>query len=549
MKTGLLLSAILSFTLFSGVSNAQNPTYSWAHLPSVETPVFRTDTFNIADYGAKGDGSILNTVNINNAISACNKKGGGVVLIPAGVWQTGPIVLKSNVNLYVSKSALLQFTDDKSQYHLVEGNFEGRRAVRNESPITGTDLENIAITGEGIIDGHGEVWRAMGKDRVTEKEWQDIIKTGVLSDDGKTWYPSESYAKGVKALKGATPLPGKPLADYMPVKDFFRPNLLVLTNCKRVLLQNVTFQNSPAWCLHTLLCEQLTFDGVKVRNEENAQNGDGMDIESCAYVRVENCTLDCGDDGICIKSGKDEEGRKRGKASMYMVIRNNVVYKAHGGFVIGSEMSGGAHDIFVSDCTFIGTASGLRFKTVRGRGGIVENIFIRNIRMRNIVGDAVTFDMYYFTKAPNLAQGKGTIEMPPVGDGTPRFRKFYIENIVCDGAARGILLRGLPEMSIQDIHITGARITADAGMEIVEASNIKLKNISLVCEKDKKLIHIENSTNIDFDYLNAPKTPPVLFSIDGDRSRSINLAHSPAVKADMHNQFQYGAKKDDLTVD
>jgi polygalacturonase len=549
MKIVSLLPLTICLIILAEVSIAQNKPYSWDNLPSIERPVFKKDTFNIVDYGAKGDGPSLNTTAINRTIIACSGKGGGVVLIPPGIWKTGPITLKSNVNLCISKSSVLQFTEDKSQYHLIEGNFEGHRAIRNESPISGADLDNIGITGDGIIDGSGEVWRAMGKDRVTDREWQVLIKTGVLSNDGKTWYPSESYAKGAKIPNAATPLAAKTLQDYLPIKDYFRPNLLALTNCRRVLLKNVTFQNSPAWCLHTLLCEHVTFDGVKVRNEPNAQNGDGMDIESCAYVKVENCTLDCGDDGICIKSGKDEEGRKRGKPSMYMVIKNNVVYKAHGGFVIGSEMSGGAHDIFVSDCSFIGTACGLRFKTARGRGGIVENIFIRNIRMRSIVGDAISFDMYYFTKAPTLAQSGGKVEIPEVNDGTPRFRKFYMENIVCDGAARGILLRGLPEMSIRDITINGAQITADLGVEIVEANNIRLQNISLTCEKNKNLIHIENSANIAFDYLNLNHTPPILFSIDGSRSKAITLAHSPAVKAGMNNQFQYGATKDGLTID
>lgn len=545
-KAFLFLAACEIITAYHSI--AQQSKYSWDHLPVVEKPEFKRDTFNIVTYGAQADGITLNTISINKAIATCSQKGGGVVLVPPGMWKTGPIVLKSNVNLHISRSALLQFTDDKTQYHLVEGNFEGHHAIRNESPISGVDLENIAITGEGIIDGHGEVWRAMGKDRVTENEWKRLITTGVVSDDGKTWYPSEGYAIGAKNVASRNYTTGKTMNDYIPMKDFFRPNLLVLTGCKHVLLQNVTFQNSPAWCLHTLQCEHLTFDGVRVRNEENAQNGDGMDIESCAYVKVENCTLDCGDDGICIKSGKDEEGRKTGKPSMYIVIKNNVVYKAHGGFVIGSEMSGGAHDIFVSDCNFIGTANGLRFKTVRGRGGVVENIFIRNINMRDIVGDAITFDMYYFTKKPALDQNGEKVSIPVADETTPQFRKFYIQNIICDGAARGILFRGLPEMNIRDIHVDGATIISKEGMEIVEANNISLKNVSFHCEKSPSLIHIENSSNIYFDSLNSSLLPKTLFSIDGDRTKEIRLMHSPQLGKSVSNQFNYGAKQNVLTI-
>ncbi|MGF7230926.1 glycoside hydrolase family 28 protein, partial [Arachidicoccus sp.] len=392
------------------------------------------------------------------------------------------------------------------------------------------------------------VWRAMGKDRVTERQWKQLTATGVVSRDGKTWYPSESYAKGAKEVTSRNYTQGKTMEDYLPIKDFFRPNLLVLSGCKHILLEDVTFENSPAWCLHTLRCEHLTFEGVKVRNKENAQNGDGMDIESCAYVKVENCTLNCGDDGICIKSGKDEEGRKAGKPSMYIVIKNNVVYQAHGGFVIGSEMSGGAHDIFVSDCNFIGTANGLRFKTVRGRGGVVENIFIRNINMRDIIGDAITFDMYYFTQKPDLGQSGGKAPIPVADITTPQFRNFYIKNVICNGAARGILFRGLPEMPINNINVDSVTIIAKEGMEIVEAKNISLKNISFHCEKTSPLIHVENSSGISFDHLSSNQVSKRLFSIDGERTSDIRLIHSPQLDKNMNNQFNYGAKKTALII-
>jgi polygalacturonase len=196
------------------------------------------------------------------------------------------------------------------------------------------------------------------------------------------------------------------------MKDFFRPNMLVLTNCKKVLLQDVTFQNSPAWCLHTLLCENLTLRNARVRNPWNAQNGDAIDVESCRNVLIEGSTFDAGDDGICVKSGRDEEGRKRGKPTENMVVRNNVVYRAHGGFVIGSEMSGGAKNIFVSNCSFIGTDIGLRFKTTRGRGGVVEKIYIKDIAMRDILGSAILFDMYY--------GGKSALEDPEGKQTSPK---------------------------------------------------------------------------------------------------------------------------------
>jgi hypothetical protein len=268
------------------------------------------------------------------------------------------------------------------------------------------------------------------------------------------------------------------LSDFSSVKDFLRPNLLVLTRCKKVLLEGVSFQNSPAWCLHTLLCEDLTLRDVHVRNPWYAANGDGVDIESCRNVLVENSTFDAGDDGICIKSGRDAEGRKRGKPTENVIIRNDIVYRAHGGFVVGSEMSGGARNIFVSDCSFIGTDIGLRFKTVRGRGGVVEKIFVRNISMRNIVHQAVFLDMYYFAKAP--VPGEPVAAVPPVTEATPSFRNIHISNIVCDGAEEGIFVRGLPEMRIRDIYMENMVLRADKGMEISEGENIYLKDIKLI---------------------------------------------------------------------
>ncbi|PTQ97873.1 pectate lyase-like protein [Mucilaginibacter yixingensis] len=529
--------------------HAQTPSsaYSWSHLPTAELPVFKNDTINVLNYGAKPDGISLNTKAINAAITACSEKGGGVVLIPQGLWLSGPIEMKSNVNLHIDRAAVLQFTADKAQYALMEGNFEGHKALRNQSPISGTDLVNIAITGEGIIDGHGEAWRAMNKSSVTEGQWKALVASGgVVSDDGNLWYPSKSYAKGAKMKQGNDLVAGKALADFQDVKDFFRPNLLVFNNCKRVLLEGTTFQNSPAWCLHTLQCENMTFRGVRVRNEANAQNGDGMDIESCSNVLVENCTLDCGDDGLCIKSGKDEEGRKVGKASQYIVLRNNVVYKAHGGFVIGSEMSGGAHDIFVTDCSFIGTDNGLRFKTVRGRGGVVENIYVKNISMRNIGHDAVLFDMYYFVKAPTLAQTNGKVDIPAVDEGTPQFRNFYIDGLTCDGAERAMLIRGLPEMSIKNIFLKNVIIKADRGADIIEAQNIKLDDVQLICKNSNPLINIENSQSVTFNNIQTLEKPKQFLSISGDRSKNIDIKNaSPEAKSTEVN-FMYGAEKSAL---
>jgi len=542
-----LITRLTGATALIASSFIASAQYSWHNLPQAHLPAFKKDTFNIAGYGAKPDGITLNTASINRAIADCSAKGGGVVLIPQGFWLTGPLVLKSNVNLHVNRAALLQFTDDKSQYPLVEGNYEGHAAVRNQSPISGADLENIAITGSGIIDGHGDVWRAISRSRLTDAEWQKLVSSGG-TNDGKTWYPSAGYVEGSKTPAAGVILPGKSLKDYEPIKDFLRPNMVVLTNCKKILLQDVTFQNSPAWCLHPLLCQDLTLKNVRVRNLWNAQNGDGIDVESCKNVLIEGSTFDAGDDGICIKSGRDAEGRRRGVPTENVVIKNDVVYRAHGGFVIGSEMSGGARNIFVSDCTFIGTDIGLRFKTTRGRGGIVENIYIKNISMRDILHEAILFDMYYVAKPPSTSEPIKDEENIPVTEATPQFRNFYVDNVICDGAEKAILIRGLPEMSIKGIHLENMVLKADNGADIIEGTDITLKNIQLYTKNTQPVINIENGSNLRFDKVTY-NDARLLFRISGKKSEKIRFSQIDTSKARKLAEFKSGAESSALIAD
>ena len=513
--------------------------YSWSNLPVISAPVFKTDTFNILNSGAKADGITLNTQSINKTIAACHHNGGGIVLIPAGLWLTGPIQMKSSVNLHVATGAILLFTSDFDQYNLVEGVYEGKRSARNQSPIYGSNLENIAITGHGIIDGNGDAWRMVGKDRLTESEWKKKLASGgSVSDDGKLWYPSSKTRLAFESKRTGNMQPGQILNDFEDIKDYLRPNLLVLTICKIVLLEDVTFQNSAAWCLHPLMCEDLTVRNVFVKNPDYAQNGDGIDIESCKNVLIENSRFDVGDDGICIKSGKDEEGRKRGIPTENVIVRNNTVYKGHGGFVIGSEMSGGVRNIFVYDCSFIGTDNGLRFKTARGRGGVVENIHIKNIRMKDIASDAILFDMYYFMKPP--AQHE-QVEIPPVSESTPGFRNFYISNIVCTGANRGIFMRGLPEMSVQSIFFDDMILKAHTGATIIEASNIRIKNVQLITDLPNTVVYVENGKDISLNGIDYISNAKLFLSVNGTKCDNINVDNTRMANAATKVVFSHGA--------
>ena len=528
------------------MKEAFSQNYSWNNLPKVQKTSFKADTFNIIKYGAKADGITLNTKSINNAITACSSKGGGVVLVPGGMWLTGPVEMKSNVNLHIERDAVLQFTADFNQYKLVEGNWEGRPAVRNQSPISGMNLENIAITGQGIIDGNGDAWRMVKKDKLTETQWKNKVASGgLVSEDNRIWYPSKQSLKGSKTEDAGVLLPGKTAASYADIKDFLRPNLLVLNNCKRVLLEGVTFQNSPAWCLHPLLCEDLTVKNVYVKNPWYAQNGDGIDLESCANVLIEGSTFDVGDDGICIKSGRDEAGRKRGLPTQNVVVRNCTVYHAHGGFVIGSEMSGGVKNMYVYDCSFIGTDIGLRFKTNRGRGGVVENIYISDINMKDVVGEAILFDMYYAAKDPIPLAGEKReppkVETLPVTEATPQFQNFYVQNVVCNGAEKAIFVRGIPEMNVKNIVLENMVFRSKKGIDMTEGSNIQLKNIQLLTEESEPVVAIHNSQNIVVDNLTYPGDSKLLFNVSGEKSKGIVVSKTDLMKAKTKADFNFGA--------
>ncbi len=520
---------------------------------AVQLPSFKKDSFNIRKFGAIADGVTLNTKSINEAISTCNKKGGGVVVIPEGLWLTGPIVLKSNVNLHLQRNALLQFSKDFNEYPLVEGNWEGLPQMRNQSPVSATGATNIAITGSGIIDGNGDVWRMVKKSKLNETQWKKLVASGgVLSDDKKTWYPSEGSLKGSLLKNPGVISPEKNAEFYKEIKDFFRPNMVLLTRCKKVLLEGVTFQNSAAWNLHPLMCEDLTVRNIYAKNPWYAQNGDGIDVESCKNVLIENSTFDVGDDGICIKSGRNEEGRKRAMPTQNVWVKNCTVFNAHGGFVIGSEMSGGAKNIYVEDCTFIGTDIGLRFKTTRGRGGVVENIYMNNISMKNIIGEAILFDMYYEAQDPIALVGEKReapkVVMLPVTEETPIFRNMFVNNVVCDGAEKAVFIRGLPEMHIQNISLQNIVIQARNGIEISEATGISFVNTSIITSNTRPVIDVLNSSDISFEKLKAPAPTELLFRIGGERTRNITVKKSSTSSSQKAVVFEFGAKEKEFSI-
>jgi len=521
--------------------------------PDIPLPTFKVDTFDIRKYGAIAEPGVLNTNAIQRAIDECSRSGGGVVIIPPGVWLSGPLKLKSYVNFHLQRNAILQFSRNFDDYPLVETTWEGLRQMRMHSPIRAEGAYNIAITGNGVIDGNGDAFRPVKRSKQTEAQWNKLVASGgVVSADGKEWYPSAA-AMTARSIPDAGALaPGKDVEFFETIKDFLRPNLVVLERCERILLEGVTFQNSGAWNLHPLMSRDITIRNIIVRNPWYSQNGDGIDIESCHNVLVENCLFDVGDDAICIKSGKDEYGRKLAMPTEDVWVTGCTVYHGHGGFVVGSEMSGGARNLYVTDCTFIGTDTGLRFKTRRGRGGLVENVYISNIYMKDIAGEAIIFDMYYQAMDPldaiKLGEVGTSASVEPVSERTPQFRRFTLDHITCDGASKALFIRGLPEMGFHSITINDYTARAETGIDIQEASTVSLRNIRVDVPQGVPVVQLFNAETVTIDHLTFPKETSVLVQIGGEKSKDIEVINTDMNNAKKPFVVENGAKAQAISI-
>ncbi|SDK63540.1 Polygalacturonase [Catalinimonas alkaloidigena] len=499
-------------------------------MDEIVVPEFPDYSVNLADFGAVGDGQTLNTDAFAKAIADVSANGGGRVVIPRGIWLTGPIVLQSHINLHTERGAVVMFSPDFDLYPLIETSFEGLSTVRCQSPLSGRGLENIALTGDGVFDGSGDAWRPVKKSKLTASHWKQLTSSGgVVNEKGDIWYPSEKALRGSQGANMNVP-DANDMSEYEAIKDYLRPVMVSLVSCKNVLLDGPTFQNSPAWCLHPLMCENLTVRNLTVRNPWYSQNGDGLDVESCKNVAVYNSSFDVGDDAICIKSGKDEDGRKRGIPTENLIVKNCTVYHGHGGFVVGSEMSGGVKNVHVTDCTFLGTDVGLRFKSTRGRGGVVENIHIANIDMVDIPAEPILFNLFYGGTARTEEDASGPAQeaaaVPPVTEETPQFKDIYIKDVVCRGAGQAVLLKGLPEMNIKNVNLENIRITeAGKGILCSEADGVTMKNV-VIEPKHGPVLHLENSRNVQVAGLEYPDGQEAIVQVDGTQTKNISLQNA-----------------------
>lgn len=507
MGTALIAAAALA--MFVGCSSSSNKNDFkdlYAEVPfemnEIPLPTIPSYEVNITDFGGVGDGEVLNTEAFAEAVEHLVAQGGGHLVVPQGVWLTGPITLKDNIDLHVSEDAILLFSTNRDLYPIVETVFEGLDTRRCISPINATGAKNISITGGGTIDGNGDSWRQVKKSKVSSSQWKELVAGGGFTDEkGSVWYPDSSSFRG-SIVSDAFNVPQglETDKDWESVKTYLRPVMVCLRECENVLLEDCLFQNSPCWNIHPLMCKNLTINNITVRNPWYSQNGDGIDIDSCENVLLVNSNFDVGDDAICIKSGKDADGRRRARPCENLIISNCVVFHGHGGFVVGSEMSGDVRNIYVTDCRFLGTDVGLRFKSCRGRGGVVENIYVSDIMMMNIPTEPLLFDLHYGGKsAVESAAEEGSefdIEYVPADETTPEFRNIHISDVICSGAGRAMYFNGIPEKPITGISVKNCKITSGKGADLRYSESVEMENVD-ICQSTGQAYSFANCGDVN----------------------------------------------------
>ncbi len=435
--TSILSALLAGFILFSDASISQ----------AAKTSPF----FNITDYGAVGNGKTLCTKAIQKAVDACAAARGGTVHFPAGKYLSGAIFLKSNVTLHIGEGATLLASTNFEDFPP----FTPRWRIQSDdtkrsSLITGIDLENIAITGRGTLNGQGKPWwDALRSDNNRKQGQQKILTYG-------------------------------------------RPRVINLYRCHNVLIDGVTIVDSPSWTIHPVGCENLVVDGISIINPESGPNTDGVNPESCRNVRISNCFIDTGDDCITLKSGRDEEGRQKGKPTENVTITNCVMYKGHGAIVIGSEMSGGVRNVTANNIVCVGTDRAVRIKSTRGRGGVVENIRFSNFVVEN-VREPIYITTFYTKTDPE-----------PVSQRTPIFRDIAISHFTIKKSPCMAKILGLPEMPIQGLRISDVVASTEVGLLCDSTVGLELHNVQVNTNKGPAF-DIRNCKNIELNGIKTTK--------------------------------------------
>ena len=454
---------------------AQNPYDKYyTNLPcAVEHvwPVVIPDyTVTLTDFGAVGDGVTDCSEAFAAAIKQLKKQGGGHLLVPDGKWLTGPIKLISNFDLHLADNATIVFSPNKELY------VQPSDTLRDGSKkcyalIHGSKLENVAITGRGTIDGQGIFWRPVKQKKVSEEIWNNLLEMGgKVTADGnsknwKVWYPFN--------LNKDLNVPN--IASDAITQEKMRPHLVNITDSKNVLIEHVHLLNSPKFHLVPTRIQNLIIDGVNIRCPHWAQNGDAMDPGNVQVALIVNCNISCGDDGICMKGGVGEKGVAAGPQRDFLIC-NDTVYRAHGGFVIGSEFSGGMQRLVVKDCRFEGTDIGCRFKSAPGRGGWCEDIYCYDIIMKDIVESAFLIQSGYADRGAGVsATDKDNKEAF-----FPEWSNITFRNITCIGSKQAVDIQGLKGKPVHNVLFDNVTVIGNSGgIKIEWAEDVKFVNCNI----------------------------------------------------------------------
>lgn len=431
-------------------------------------PNIKDAIFNIKDYGAQPNAKVNNQQAIQATIDACSEQGGGTVLLPKGTWRTSYINLKSNINFHLSEGAVLSFLDSIALYAIPTfTRWEGIECMNYHPLLYAKNQQNIALTGKGIIKGNGQAWwdLAKGTQKETLKKLYDLVEAGVAPKD-------------------------RNCLAFEPT-SYLRPSTVQFINCQNVLVEGIELHSGPMWTTHFVYCKNVIARNLRVITD--GTNNDGITPDACNGMLIDNCFFSTGDDCIVLKSGLNEDGWRVGKVCENIVIKNCKTEHGHGGVVIGSEMSGGIRNVYAHDCDFSQTERGLRIKSMKGRGGVIENIWFENIKMNNIKREAIKVNMHY-----------GSSSIKPRSDSLPTFRNLHYKNITSNKSQYGIRIQGIDSQYVDQVFFENIQLSSDRGIYIENTQNATFKNIN---SRNKKYFPLTliNASNISFDsiYLEA----------------------------------------------
>ena len=419
-------------------------------------PTFRDKDYDITDFGAKGDGVTINTETIRAVIEQCHAEGGGRVIVPGGRFMTGPIYLKSNVNLHLHDEATLVFSADTKDYPLVLTRWEGMDCMNYSPQFYAYEEENIAITGGGTIDGNGS--------KTNWWLWKGRKNMGWMEGEPDQKAAREKLHEMMKARIN-------PRERIFGDGHYLRPYMYQPYKCKNLFISGVRMINSPMWFISPVMCENVIIEGVNVRSV--GPNTDGCDPDACKNVWIKDSFFNTGDDCIAIKSGRDEDGRGHGIPAENILIENCEMKNGHGGVVIGSEIAGGARNIYAINCNMDSPHLDrvLRIKTSSSRGGIIENIFMKDIRVGKYKESALHFNMFY--------------ENP--GDHIPAIRNIWVEDMqVTEGGQYAIFVNAYEESPVENLRLVNCTINGvKENANIDHVKKMQFKNVRINGKKKK----------------------------------------------------------------